>query len=152
MEIASKPPQNQQIMEKREYIGKNIKLGWMHTFIPTMSGVIQGENIYIAKEDGLYYGLGGMEGAIWIQNLPWLPDETAELFLKGVELIDQYAPSGKWKTASKVLKALAKRNTKTGTDYCQKLNFFFDLGRYDGSKNPLDHIKDCMWKYRNYIN
>lgn len=139
-------------MEKREYVGKNIKLGWLYTLMPGFGGMISGDTIYIAQSDGLYYGLGGMDGAIWIQHLPQLPDETAELFLKGVELVDQYAPSGKWKTAFKVLKALAKRNTKTGMDYCQKLNFFFDLGRWDGNGNPVDHIKDTMWKYRNYIN
>lgn len=139
-------------MEKREYVGKNIKLGFMHTFMPGPGGMISGDTIYIAQNDGLYYGLGGMDDAIWIQNLPWLPDETAELFLKGVELVDKHAPSGKWKTALKVLKTLAKRHSKTGMDYCQKLNFFFDLGRWDGTKSPLDHIKDCMWKYRNYIN
>lgn len=130
------------------YEGKNIKVGSLRTFLP-MAG-IDGELIYIAQSDGKFYGIGGMDNAVWIQSLPQLPDENADLFIKGVELIDKHAPAGKMKKAFAVLKSLAKRENKAGIWYCKMLNFFFDLGRWDGIGKPLDYIKNIMWKYRVY--
>lgn len=93
-----------------------------------------------------------MDGAIWIQHLPWEPDENAELFVKGVELIDKYAPTGKAKKVYAMVKSLAKRHNKASMEYCGMLNFFFALGRWNGEKKPQDHIKDCMWAYKDYVN
>lgn len=41
-------------MKTREYNGKEFKLGWINMFMPTCKGIIEGETIYIAHDDGLY--------------------------------------------------------------------------------------------------
>lgn len=55
---------------KNEYVGTNIKLGSLFVVIPHHNQMIQGDAIYIAKSDGLYYGVGGLDDAIWIQTFP----------------------------------------------------------------------------------
>ena len=132
-------------MEKREYVGKNIKLGWMYTFMLTNQGMITGETIYIANADGLYYGIGGMDGAIWIQSLPDAPHENADLFIRGVEIVDKYAPEAKRERCFKVLDWLSKQKYKTGIKYCRLLNFFWELG-------AGRDFNTTYQKYRNFMN
>lgn len=128
------------------YEGKNIKVGSMFVIMPTAGyGVIQGESIYIAHSDGQFYGVGDMQGAIWIQFLENAPHENAELFMKGVEVVDKYAPDAKRERCFKALNWLANEEWKTGTKYCQILNFFWELGA-GHDFNTTYH------KYRNYMN
>ena len=120
-------------------------------FIPCSRMMLTGEAIYVANSEGLYEGIGEMDNAVWIQSLPGLENENAALFIKGVELVDKYAPNGKRKACFKSLSYLAKARYKTGPKYCQNLNFFFELGNWNGQGKPLDHIKDTMWRYRNVL-
>jgi len=136
---------------QQEYIGQNIKVGSMYMFIPSSRMMLTGEAIYVANSEGLYEGIGEMDNAVWIQSLPGLENENAALFIRGVELVDKYAPDGKRDACFKSLSYLANAQIKTGHKYCKNLNFFFDLGRWNGQGKPLDHIRNTMRKYRNFL-
>ena len=137
---------------KQIYDGNNIKVGSMYIFMPTVrGGMIDGENIYIAHQDGMFYGVGEMDGAIWLQRLPGLEDENAELFIKGIECMDKCARDGKLVKCLKALYWMAEQQWKTGQRYCKLMQFFFELGRWNGRGKQYDHFIKTYRAYSNVL-
>lgn len=134
------------------YQGNYITVKSMPTAVMGYNGIVKGDNVYIAKDDKIE--IGG--DAIWIMELG---DKIQNIknFMKGVELVDKYASSGRRNKCFQILKKMSKTPKKGGEDYSRLVAAFCDMGLWENDKNLCiphlynkdfdTYLKNLMWNY-----